>query len=375
MRLLDLIHRWAGGLIGLVLAVIAFSGTLLLWRNSWVWLPHVGDAQRQDVASLAAQAEALSGEGARTILFASRDFGLTQGYLAGEAGLYVDQSGAPVARWSSLWERPELFLFDLHHHLLAGETGETVTAIAGVAGLLFILTGVVLWWRTRRTFRLRFWPKRMSRPAIVTHHRDLGIVMAPLLLLTIGTGTMILIKPLANFVLAPTSPGVVAASLKAPKLTAGAMPDRVDWQAIVATAQARFPGAELRVISLPRKPGDPVSIRMRQQAEWLPNGRTYLWFDPATARVIETRDSLALPAGAQRFNALYPIHAAKVGGVVWKAISTLTGLTLLMLGSFAVWTFWFRGGRRAAGSGGAAQRTNRTDRGGHGEIDGATVTP
>lgn len=371
MALLTLAHRWAGGVIGLVLAILGLSGTLLLWRDALVWLPHAGDSQRQDAAALVAQAESLAAAGAQSILFASREFGLTQAYLPGGAGLYADQSGAIVTRWASLWERPELWLFDLHHHLLTGDTGETVTAVAGVVGMAFVVTGVILWWRTRRTFRLRLWPRRFSRAAIIMHHRDLGIVMAPLLFFSMATGTLILIKPLANLVLAPQAPGEIEAALKAPKLVAGAMPARVDWQRIVTTAQARFPGAELRVISLPRKPGDPIAVRMRQSAEWLPNGRSTLWFDPADARLLAARDALALPAGVQAFNTLYPLHAAKVGGIFYRIAMTFSGIVLTMLGSFTVWSFWFRAGRSAP----LAARADRADRGRNRKIERAAVAP
>jgi len=45
---------------------------------------------------------------------------------------------------------------------------------------------------------------------------------------------------------------------------------------------------------------------------------------------------------AQAFNKAYPLHAAKVGGLGYRIVMTLSGLTMAMLGSFAVWTFWFR---------------------------------
>src|SRR3546814_6034047 len=80
----------------------------------------------------------------------------------------------------------------------------------------------LLWWRTRKSFRLRLWPKRMSRPAIVTHHRDLGIVVAPLLLLSLVTGTMMIFRPFAMAMVAPF--GSVAETVKSmepPKYESG----------------------------------------------------------------------------------------------------------------------------------------------------------
>jgi uncharacterized iron-regulated membrane protein len=188
----------------------------------------------------------------------------------------------------------------------------------------------------------------MSRPAIVTHHRDLGIVMAPLLLLSMTTGTMMVFRPVAELLLRPVAaPGDIAASLAPPNIKGGAL-DRaaLDWRRIVPEALARYPDAELRAIALPRKAGDLISIRLKRRAEWLPNGRTGVWVDPATGRIVATRDALAMPSGAQWFNKAYPLHSGKIGGTPYRLLMTLSGVTLTMLGSFAVWTFWTERGRR-----------------------------
>ena len=113
------------------------------------------------------------------------------------------QSGDIVTRWASQWERPELWIFDFHHHLFAGDNGEWVIGVAGLCGLFFVISGVILWWRTRKTFQFRLWPKRMSRPSIVWQHRDLGIIVAPLLLISIVTGTMMIFRPFALGVVEP----------------------------------------------------------------------------------------------------------------------------------------------------------------------------
>jgi len=349
MKALDLIHRWAGGFVGLILAVLGLSGALLVWRDDWIGLPHAGDALVGDPARIGVATARLLADahGGESLIYASDRLGLIQLRSSEGAGAYADQSGAVVTRWASLSERPELWLFDLHHHLLMGETGETITGIVGLAALLFVVTGAILWWQTRRIFRLRAWPRRLTRPAIVWHHRDLGVVVAPLLLATALTGTMMVFRPVADFVLSPLGrAGTIEAALKPPKLAAGPLAADLDWSAIVAEAHARFPDAQIRIVSVPKKPGDPIAVRMKRAAEWLPNGRSSVWFDPATGRVLGTRDALAMAPAAQAFNLAYPIHAAKVGGVAYRIIATLTGLSLALLGSLAVWSFWFRRQRR-----------------------------
>jgi len=344
MKLLDTLHRWTGGLIGLVLALMGLTGTILLYEHLWIGLPGTGDPLRGDLATVTAATEKLMAmPGAQGIIYADERFGLHQLRFGKEAGAYASQSGEVVTRWASQWERPELWIFDFHHHLFAGDTGEWVIGTAGLCGLFFIVTGVILWWRTRKTFQLRLWPKRMSRPSIVWHHRDLGIVAAPLLLISVVTGTMMIFRPFAALVVAPFGPvAETAKALEPPKYRGGPLAETPDYAAMLEQARRRFPDAEFRILSLPRKPGDPIMLRMRQQAEWLPNGRSTLWFDAGTGKLLGARDALAMPAGAQAFNKAFPIHASKVGGWGWRIVMTISGLSMTMLGSFAVWTFWFR---------------------------------
>jgi uncharacterized iron-regulated membrane protein len=345
MRLLDWLHRWTGGLIGLVLVVLGLSGTVLLHRDAWIMLPHAQDVQVADNAAVAGALQQIMADPASrptSVLFASRSFGLNRLSFADGSGAYTDQAGALVTRWQSPWERPELFLFDLHHHLLAGDTGETVIGIAGLCGLFFVISGLILWWRTRRTFRFRPLPARLSRPAILWHHRDLGVIFAPLLLLTIFTGTTMIFRPVTALVLGPSAPATIQAALKAPAIAPAPLAERHDWHAIVGAARRRFPDAEIRTISLPREAGGPIAMRMKQPDEWLPNGRTTLWFAPDTGRLVEARNALMLPSQAQWFNMFYPLHAAKVGGLAYRMVMTLVGLVLTLLGSLTVWTFWFR---------------------------------
>lgn len=344
MSLLDTLHRWTGGLIGLLLALMGLSGTILLHENSWIALPHANDPLRGDLPTVVAATERLMAmPGAQGIIYADERFGLHQLRFGKQAGAYAAQSGDIVTRWASQWERPELWIFDFHHHLFAGDSGEWVIGIAGLCGLFFIVTGVILWWRTRRTFRPRLLPKRMSRPSILWHHRDLGILAAPLLLLSVITGTMMIFRPFAAIVIAPFGPvEETAKALEPPRYKGGPLAAKPDYAAMLTEARRRFPDAEFRILSLPRGAGDPIMLRMRQQAEWLPNGRSTLWFDAETGKLLGARDALAMPPGAQAFNMAYPVHSAKVGGLSWRLVMSVSGLSLTMLGSFAVWTFWFR---------------------------------
>lgn len=331
MKLLSLLHRWAGGLVGLLLALLGLTGAILVWEGEWVRLPGAGDPVIEDVAAIAAITERAQAEGGLSrITFASEEIGLHELVFADGSGAYVRQDLTVVARWASDWERPELWLFDLHHHLFAGEIGKTVTGIAGIAGLLFVVTGLILWWRTRRKFKLRLLPERFRPGPIVHHHRDLGALAAPLLVVTMLTGIVMLFAPLRT--------ALVGAEVR-PK-EALETPAGFRAAEALALAKMRFPEASIRRITLPAKAGDSIAVRMRQPFEWTPNGRTQVSIAEDGKVTIE--DAATANGSAWLSEKAYPVHSAKVGGLAWKLAMTLSGVALSILGSLATWSFWAR---------------------------------
>ena len=337
MKFLSFLHRWTGGFLGLLLAVLELSGTILLWEGEWISLPGAGDPLVEQVQTIGRIAEREATAGATRITFASEDIGLHHVVREGGAGSYVDQAGTTVASWSSQWERPELWIFDLHHHLFAGHTGELVAGWAGVFGLVFTITGIILWWRSRRAFRWQIWPKKFQPGPIVSHHRDIGIVVAPLLLVSFVTGTGMVFDDVYKKLLAPLGTGVEAGKPPEAAPATGTAP----LANMLATAKQRYPNAELRRLTMPTKPGQPWSVRMRQPFEWTPNGRTMLTFD-GHGKLIKLDDPASGSRAASIYETFYPLHSAKVGGLAWKLVMTFSGLGLTLLGALATWSFWFR---------------------------------
>jgi uncharacterized iron-regulated membrane protein len=355
MRGLDLLHRWAGGLIGLLLVVLGASGALLLHQDAWLraTLPHAADppvADPQRLPQVLGRIFAETTDRPTGVLLAGPDLGVHRLFFADrQAGAYVDQNGQIVARWTSLWARPEVWLFELHHHLLARPVGGLVAGWAGLAGVGFVVSGAILWWRTRRSFAPPLLPRKLTRPFLLRHHRDLGIVLAPLLLLSFVTGAMMNLKPLEAWLLKPLSPAADIVRANAPPTTSGgALPAAPDWTGMLAQARRRFPDAEPRWIGLPTKPGGLIVMRLRQPSELTPNGRTTLWFDPADGRLVGMQDARLRPLALRVSDLEYPLHAAKVGGLLWRLVLTLSGLGLTILGAIAIGTFWF--GRSGLGN-------------------------
>ncbi|WP_114954943.1 PepSY-associated TM helix domain-containing protein [Sphingosinicella terrae] len=340
-RWLAWLHRWTGGFAGLLLALLGLSGTILVWEEFWIGLPGANDPLRADPAAAGAAIEAAVAldPALSRITFADHGFGLHQAIYTDGGGAYLDQAGEVVDRWDSLWGRPELWLFDLHHYLFLGETGKIVTGILAFLLLAFAITGLILWWRVRRTFDFRLWPVRMTRSAIIRQHRDIGAVASPMLIMSALTGAFMVFPPVSDTLLAPWAAETPTPPAR-PQAT-GPVGPGTDWRAVMAAAQARFPEALPRRLMLPREPGAPLVLRMRQDFEWTPNGRTYVHLDPATAEVIDVDDPRTSDTASAIEEKYYPVHAGKVGGVVWKLLLTFSGLSLTLLGTLATWSFWF----------------------------------
>ncbi len=345
MRILSLLHRWAGGITGLLLALIGLSGVLLVWEESWIGLPGSSDVLDRDPAAIGqAVAAALEVDpDLSRITFAGEDMALHQAIYSDDSGAYLNQAGEVVDRWGSMWGRPELWLFDLHHYLFAGETGKIITGVLGVLLAAFTITGMILWWRTRRKFEFRLWPRRLTKSAVIRQHRDLGAVASPLLLMAAFTGTMMIFPEVSKWILAPFAEEEAAAAVPTGVPRPGS---DTDWPGLLMMAQRAFPDAAPRRIMMPNEPGAPVVLRMKQDFEWTPNGRTYVYLDPVSENVLSTVD----PANGDTASAIaekyYPVHAGKVGGFFWKVLLTFGGFALSILGLLATWSFWFAGNNK-----------------------------
>ena len=173
------------------------------------------------------------------------------------------------------------------------------------------------------------------------------IVVAPLLALSLMTGAVLVFRPMAAILFGPGAPEEIDAALAPPSPRAANLGRELDWGGMIRAARQRFPEAEVRSLSLPRKGNGLIALRMRGPEEWLPNGRTTLWFAADTGKLVAARDAADLSRTVAAYNTLYPLHAAKVGGLAFRLITSLSGAALTLLGTLAVWTFWFRRPKRA----------------------------
>lgn len=356
------VHAWTGFALSLVIAIVSLSGAALVYKQEWLKLtvPGAGRSVTPDVrasAAAATAAESAFGPTAvRSVVLASPDFGLHQVYLRDEGGAYLDpRNGRVVQRWREN-ERAVDLLFDLHHHLLAGKTGTRISGWIGVAATLMVLTGLMVWAPAARSFRGVVAPRSLKRAGLLAAHRDLGVMAAPVVLVLALSGAAVALPEVARPML------VATAGAKPPTLPpdTGDRPS-VDWTQAVGAAQTLFPDAELRVLVWSGKTGAPVEVRLRQPGEWHANGRTVVWTE-STGALLAADDAQAQKLGVRLFNSFWPVHASKVGGLLWKTTAFLAGLSLAALSLFGAESFrrrLFRPNRAKTGRSGPWARKRR----------------
>ncbi len=326
------LHRWLGVVIAAWLAVATLSGLALLWADEYVdWrypqLPETVPEPSPDGAVIALITDAAGGQ--LTALGMPRPGRPAyHAYLAdGGERLYHPETGVAVAEWGWTDSLPA-FLFELHSYLLAGDPGHTLVGILGCLALVSLLTGSWLWLRRRAVFRLRyFWPRTGESRYLLRGHAaqgaTLGLAFAGLVLTGVAMVFPDPFRSSLNVLLGAQPPFAPGAA------TVEAGSTAVDWPRVLGAAAAAFPAGTVRFVSPPRRAGDPVVVRLRNEGELHPNGRSYAVVHPGTGEVMESIDASRRGAGPAVFDAFYPLHAGKTGWPGYRLLLTLLSLSLL----------------------------------------------
>lgn len=327
-------HAWTG------LAACAFmfvSGTTgaylslepLLLRAT---VPGADGAVVTDAATLAASVAAAEREfGAQhlgSMTFGSARFALHEVALRDGGGAWLDpRTNAVVERWTEHGRAGE-WLFALHHDLLLGETGRKLAGWIGVAALLLVLSGLAYWLKLGLR-RWRAWPRSSTPRELAAAHGTWGAIAALPLVVILATGAGVALPEVAKPLLAAVT-GERPIESPVPRLAEPGAAARVDWARGLASAQARFPAARLRLVVWPTGATPPYA-RLQQPGEWHANGRTFAWFAPGSGEVLGLRDALAAPRFARAQDTLWPLHAQRVGGPAWQFAAAAAGIALALL--------------------------------------------
>lgn len=333
MTLLRQIHRWAGIVLAALLIIIALSGAVAAFRGDLVRaaLP-AAHGPAVTPAALGTGLDRFAAAHPDTLVsakLAPYELPLAAAFLQGGERAWIAADGSVAERWRGTRGIGEWAL-QLHHKLLLGETGEIITGIIGIAALLMVVSGLIIYWPLRRGFSWRLWPASGKRLALLKSHRNLALLLALPLLAQFTSGvSMVFEKSIAKL-----------PAFAMPKAPTVASAGPANWSAIIAAAQAATPGGTVRAVAAPRSADRPYSVNVQQPGDINPEGATKVFV--ADGAVIAVADPAQHGAGPRLLTAMMGVHTLNyIGGATAQWLLAVLGVLLAGLSALGALA-WLR---------------------------------
>jgi uncharacterized iron-regulated membrane protein len=343
-------HVWLGLTAGLVLLLVAVTGSMLLFRGKlerrldpqrFIVQPGTSRMSLDELASRAraahpaAELESFRFYGDPTmpvmVLFSNKEY--VHLHPATGAVLGIRQRYGEGFGW----------IESLHKYLtLDPSVGENVNGSLAFVFTAFILAGLALWWpATRRALKagLTLNPKLKGRPWYLNLHKTLGIYAALLILFSATSGIPIALdstRAVLYWFTGSTKEAPPTPALNATK-------NFVGFEAIAQGIAAQMPGAQETYIG-PPKNGLVVTYAIAADAAH-PNARSYMWFDAGTAALVRFTPYEKASMGFQAYYWILSLHTGVTGGWVVQLLLLLGTLSVPVLAYTGIASYFRRKSR------------------------------
>lgn len=334
LPLLRALHAWGGASLALLILLVSLTGTLLVWKQDYLrW--HFPEARQpfhptpQTLAGIAKAVERhFTGDDIVRVEFAHGNFALTKVVL-NNGHAYFDSVGNLVGHWRHN-ERPEDWLYDLHHQLLLGKTGLVIVGIAGLAMLPLTLAGLLVFWPLRRGFRRGLLPRSKNRGQWLSAHRNIGAIAALPLLLVLATGVVLTFPEQAESLLLAPLRGEDYGIEFGQQLDDFSGGNSGDWLPALRRAQASFPDAVIRTAHFPGT-FSPHRIIGLQQPGQIAHDTSRVYIHARDGYMDVRIDAGTLPLNERILGASYPVHTGRLDSTAYKLLLTVSGLLFALL--------------------------------------------
>jgi uncharacterized iron-regulated membrane protein len=231
------------------------------------------------------------------------------------------------------------YVHQLHLRLLIrnkSDSGKTIMAAAGLASIFLFLSGLYLWWPVKRVSiggspsKRRFW---------FDVHNATGI-FAFVVLLTLGfTGSIIGFEEHTVPLLYKMTGSESSKQPDVPPPPPGAKPISIDD--VVEIARAAIPDAAPFQINVPGPKGAYL-IRSHFPEDLTPGGRSRVYIDQYTGRVLFAESSRTAPAGTRLVIANRAIHTGDIFGIPSKIVVSLASFLMVVQFLSGLMMWWKR---------------------------------
>lgn len=229
----------------------------------------------------------------------------------------------------------------LHGNLLLGDAGKTVVGLVSLVWLILSLIGVYLWWPGAKKIRMALSIKRKAGSArfIFDLHRAFGMYSLAVMVVLTFSGVYFIFPDYVKPMVAAFSPVSPKEAAHDSRFVGDQSPLTAD--AVATIAQARFPGAELKLVSLPQddRASYAVTFRQKDEVRRPRGGKSKVWIDQYSGKVLADRDAQKMSGGDTFLNWQMPLHSGSAFGLAGRIIICLSGLvcTLLVITGTLIW--------------------------------------
>lgn len=260
------------------------------------------------------------------------------GHHAEREMVWFSADGRELIRSETWGQYLMSWLYELHMHLLAGETGRLVVGWGGLATLLLLVTGLVTWWprgnwRKALSFKSRAVPLRRLRDL----HKHAGLWSFPLLILLVVTGVLLALPDVKEQVF--TSLTGPTDAVPQPR-SAQASGLQIPLTRALASAHAALPDSQLAFIDVPGEGAAPFRMRVRVPGD--PHRRfpgSFIFIDQYSGKVLAVHDIGQGNASTGIAKWIRVIHDGSIAGLGTRLLAVLVGLipTALLVTGFLFW--------------------------------------
>ena len=229
-------------------------------------------------------------------------------------------------------------IYDLHANLLGGRRGKTINAWFAILLLIVSVTGLLLWWRGRKYWRLGLEYRVQSswkRQSWDLHNLGGFLFFVPLLLLALTGIYYSYASGYAAIAAALTQGPATVAVPRATLYPAKWRP--VDE--IVHSAEEKTPDCVPTIVEFPRHPDESYIVRVRCPYDPHAVGVSYVYVDPPSAQVRGVDRFYEAPLGVRLIRLMTPVHYGDVGGLFTRVLWIFVGLApgVLFVTSLLMW--------------------------------------
>jgi uncharacterized iron-regulated membrane protein len=253
-----------------------------------------------------------------------------QGHHAAREMVWFSADGTRVLRAEPWGGYLMTWLYDLHMHLLAGDTGLQVVGWTGVAALVLLISGMAAWW-PRGSWRKALAFKRGAVPLrrLRDIHKLSGLWSAALLFVLAGTGVLLALPEVKAQLLTWT----VAAPEPMPSPTSRASGQaRITVRHAVDAAQRALPDGRLAFIDVPAAGTEPIRLRMQVPGDPHPRfPSSFVFVDQYSGQVLALQDARRGNGAMTVSKWVRVLHDGSVGGMATRILAVILGLVPALL--------------------------------------------